>query len=238
MERRLQKVLEEGAAPGSILFIDNVQRMVQASGSNLEIVNVIKFAVGRGELQIIGATTPSHYGKTIDAEAAREWYLQVLELKQSSLPETVAILEGVKARFEAHHQLLIPEEVVNVAAHLAARYGTGRFLPGKALELMDEASSHVRTHYAPVWHAMHELTLQVQQVRKQKEAALADLRFEEALELRYREAELMAQVHKATPLQLPQVTLEDVAGVVATRTGMAVDALVDEERARLAGGAS
>jgi ATP-dependent Clp protease ATP-binding subunit ClpC len=143
-EVRLKRLLHEGSASGAILFIDNVHRLVGAVGTTVEIAALLKLGVSRGEVQLIGATTPSQYAKFIGEDTQREWAFQLLEVKESSLEETVEILMSLKPLYEAHHHLLILDEALDAAAHLSARYIADRSLPGKALDLLDETGSRVR----------------------------------------------------------------------------------------------
>jgi ATP-dependent Clp protease ATP-binding subunit ClpC len=240
VEQRLKKVLAEGASSNSILFIDNVHRIVSAAGTDVEVANVFKLALNRGELQIIGATTPSQYAKHINTDVAREWYLQPVEIKEASLEETIEILRGMKFRYEKHHQLSITDEALNVATHLAARYVTDGFLPDKAIDLMDESSSYVRMHNTANEALIREALLELKEVKKKKQEALEEQRFEDAIALRYREAELEAKLSKlgesgSEASNQPKVTLEDIAEVISLRTGVPRDRLISEERTRLQG---
>ncbi|MCC6455338.1 MAG: AAA family ATPase [Caldilineaceae bacterium] len=240
VEQRLHKVLAEGASSRSILFIDNVHRIVTAAGTDVDIANVFKLALNRGELQIIGATTPSQYAKHISADVAREWYVQPVEIKEASLEETIAILKGVKFRYEDHHQLSITDEALNVAAHLAARYATDGFLPEKAIDLLDESSSYARMHNAANENSLREALLELKEVKKKKQEAVEEQRFDDAIDLRYREVELEAKIaalreHGSTAINQPKLTLEEIAQVVSLRTGVPRDRLIAEERNRLQG---
>jgi ATP-dependent Clp protease ATP-binding subunit ClpC len=238
VEKRLQLIVEKGAAPTSLLFIDNIHRMVAATGSSIDLVNVIKLAINRGELQVIGATTPSQYRKYIDREAARDWYLQPVEIKEASIDETIQILRGLKSRYEAHHQLRIEDESLIVAAHLAAHHLADRFLPEKAIDLLDEASSRVHMRYAEDAEEWRETFVKLKQVRQQKQEAFEAQRFDDAIDFRQREVELEAELanlrdpHNEANKQL-KVTVEDVAEAVALSTGVAIEQLRDEARTHL-----
>jgi ATP-dependent Clp protease ATP-binding subunit ClpC len=240
VEQRLRKVLAEGASSHSILFIDNVHRIVTAAGTDVDIANIFKLALNRGELQIIGTTTPSQYAKHISTDVAREWYVQPVEIKEASLEETIEILRGVKFRYEKHHQLSITDEALNIAAHLAARYGTDGFLPDKAIDLIDESSSYVRMHNAANEDPIREALLELKEVKKKKQEALEEQRFEDAIALRYREVELEAKLSElresgSEASNQPKLTLEEIAEVVSLWTGVPRDRLISEERSRLQG---
>ncbi len=240
IERRLKKVLDEGSSSTSILFIDQIHQIVGAAGTSLDMANVIKLAVNRGDLQVIGTTTPSQFHRYMDTDAAREWYLLPVEVKESSLDETLEILRGVKSRYEAHHQLLITDQALNVAAHLAARYVTDRFLPDKAIDLIDEASSHVRTQKMLNVDEARQTMLELTQVKRLKQEAVEALSFDDAIDFRYREAELEAkleEIHKVGQSAANQasVTMEDIAEVVSKWTGVSQSQIIDEERRRLQG---
>jgi ATP-dependent Clp protease ATP-binding subunit ClpC len=238
--KRLIKLSEEGASTSSILFINNIHRLVAAAGTPIEVANVLKLAVNRGELQVIGTTTPDRYRQYIDTDAAHEWYIQPIEVKEPSLEDAIEILEGVKFRYEKHHQLLITNEALDVAVHLAVRYIAGGFLPDKAFDLLDEASTLVHMHALSDAGELRDTFLKLRQVKKMKEEALAAQRFEDVLELRYQEVELEAKLlelhaNRNEADNQPKVTLEDIAGVVSLRTGVPAARLIDEERARLQG---
>jgi ATP-dependent Clp protease ATP-binding subunit ClpC len=222
-EARLRQMLDVCTATRAILVIDKLPTLVAAANSQVEVANRVKLALTRGELQVIGATTPDRYGKVIGAEAARDWHLQPLLLEEPSPAETIAILQGVQSRYERHHQVVFTAEALQAAVELAVRHGPGRFLPDKALDLLDEAGSRVQMARSPSADAIQALFLGLQQVRRQKAAALENQRLEEALELRRREVELEAKLDElrtsSATDQLPVVTPADIAAVVAQWTG-------------------
>ena len=239
-EERLKKVMEEVISTGAVLFIDEVHMLVGAgaAGSSVDAANILKPALSRGELQVIGATTLDEYRKYIESDAALERRFQPILVEEPTIEETIEILRGVKSRYEDHHKLQITDEALNAAATLAARYVPDRFMPDKAIDVIDEAGSRVRMYKAPHADNLRETFMSLKQLQKQKEEALETQRFDDAIDLRYREVELEA---KLTELRdgwdeddnRPRVTPEDVAEVVAMWTGVPVNRIAGEERERL-----
>jgi ATP-dependent Clp protease ATP-binding subunit ClpC len=239
-EERLKKVIEEVIASGSILFIDEVHMLVGAgaAGSSVDAANILKPALSRGELQVIGATTLDEYRKYVESDAALERRFQPIMINEPSIDETVQILKGVRPRYEDHHKLIITDDAIEAAANLAARYVPDRFMPDKAIDLIDEAGSRVRMYKAPHAANMRETFMDLKKLQKQKEDALETQRFDDAIDLRYREVELEA---KLTELRegwnensnRPKVGAEDIAEVVSMWTGVPVSRIAGEERERL-----
>ncbi len=239
-EERLKKVIEEIIQSGAILFIDEVHMLVGAgaAGSSVDAANILKPSLSRGELQVIGATTLDEYRKYIESDAALERRFQPILVEEPSIEETVQILRGVKARYEEHHKLLITDEALTAAAHLAARYVPDRFMPDKAIDLIDEAGSRVRMYKAPYADNLRETFMSLKKLQKAKEEALESQRFDDAIDLRYREVELEAKLNELREgwnetANQPQVTPEDIAEVVAMWTGVPVSRIAGEERERL-----
>jgi ATP-dependent Clp protease ATP-binding subunit ClpC len=239
-EERLKKVIEEIIQSGSILFIDEVHMLVGAgaAGSSVDAANILKPALSRGELQVIGATTLDEYRKYIESDAALERRFQPILVNEPSIEETVLILRGVKSRYEDHHKLLITEEAIHAAAHLAARYVPDRFMPDKAIDLIDEAGSRVRMYKAPYAANLRETFMNLKKLQKMKEEALETQRFDDAIDLRYREVELEAKLNELREgwneaANQPKVTPEDIAEVVSMWTGVPVSRIAGEERERL-----
>jgi ATP-dependent Clp protease ATP-binding subunit ClpC len=239
-EERLKKVIEEIIQSGAILFIDEVHMLVGAgaAGSSVDAANILKPALSRGELQVIGATTLDEYRKYIESDAALERRFQPILVGEPSIEETVEILRGVKARYEDHHKLVITDEAIEAAASLAARYVPDRFMPDKAIDLIDEAGSRVRMYKAPQAANLRETFINLKKLQRAKEEALDTQRFDDAIDLRYREVELEAKLtelreswNQAT--NQPRVTADDIAEVVAMWTGVPVSRLRGEERERL-----
>jgi ATP-dependent Clp protease ATP-binding subunit ClpC len=239
-EERLKKVIDEIVNSGAILFIDEVHMLVGAgaAGSSVDAANILKPALSRGELQVIGATTLDEYRKYIESDAALERRFQPILVAEPGIEETIEILRGVKARYEEHHKLVITEEAIEAAAHLAARYVPDRFMPDKAIDLIDEAGSRVRMYKAPHAASLRETFISLKKLQKEKEEALETQRFDDAIDLRYREVELQSKLEKLREgwqqvANRPQVTSDDIAEVVAMWTGIPVHRMAGEERARL-----
>ncbi len=239
-EERLKKVIEEIIQSGAILFIDEVHMLVGAgaAGSSVDAANILKPALSRGELQVIGATTLDEYRKYIESDAALERRFQPVLVGEPSIEETVEILRGVKARYEDHHKLIITDEAIEAAANLAARYVPDRFMPDKAIDLIDEAGSRVRMYKAPQAANLRETFINLKKLQRAKEEALDTQRFDDAIDLRYREVELESKLtelreswNQAT--NQPRVTADDIAEVVSMWTGVPVSRLGGEERERL-----
>jgi ATP-dependent Clp protease ATP-binding subunit ClpC len=239
-EERLKKVIEEIIQSGSILFIDEVHMLVGAgaAGSSVDAANILKPALSRGELQVIGATTLDEYRKYIESDAALERRFQPILVNEPSIEETVEILRGVKGRYEEHHKLVITEEALQAAASLAARYVPDRFMPDKAIDLIDEAGSRVRMYKAPYAANLRETFMNLKKLQKMKEEALDTQRFDDAIDLRYREVELEAKLTELREgwnqvTNQPRVTPEDIAEVVSMWTGVPVNRIAGAERERL-----
>ena len=239
-EERLKKVIEEIITSQSILFIDEVHMLVGAgaAGSSVDAANILKPALGRGELQVIGATTLDEYRKYIESDAALERRFQPVTVNEPSVEETIEILRGVKGRYEEHHKLIITEDAIESAAHMAARYVPDRFMPDKAIDLIDEAGSRVRMYKAPFAANLRETFMSLKKLQKQKDEALETQRFDDAIDLRYREVELEARLNELREgwneaANQPKVNPEDIAEVVAMWTGVPVNRIAGEERERL-----
>ncbi len=242
-EERLKKVIEEVKNSGNcVLFIDEMHTMVGAGAAEgaVDAANILKPSLSRGELQTIGATTLDEYRKYVERDAALERRFQPVLIEEPSVEETVEILRGIKSRYEEHHKLNITEDALQAAAHLASRYISDRFLPDKAIDLMDEAASRVRikrsTTPLPVKEAMRVL----ETVRQEKEEAIGGQQYEVAAELRDREIRLNDKLEDLQQSWREErdedratVTEEDIAEVVAMWTGIPVTRLATEETTRL-----
>ncbi|WP_423224400.1 ATP-dependent Clp protease ATP-binding subunit [Candidatus Amarolinea aalborgensis] len=239
-EERLKKVIEEIKNTASILFIDEVHMLVGAgsAGSSVDAANILKPALSRGELQCIGATTLDEYRRYIEGDAALERRFQPVQVFEPTIEETVEILRGVKGAYETHHKLEITEDAIHAAATLAARYVVDRFLPDKAIDVIDEAASRVRMYKAPYARNLRETFVTLKSLQKEKEEALNTQRYDDAIDLRYREVELE---HELDQLRMgwedvdnrPKVMAEDVAEVVSMWTGIPLMRIAGEESARL-----
>lgn len=238
-EERLKKVIDELKNSDSILFIDEVHMLVGAgaAGSSVDAANILKPALARGQLQCIGATTMEEYRKHIESDAALERRFQPVMVDEPSPDESIAILRGIRGRYEEHHRLRISDEAVETAVRLAARYITDRFLPDKAIDLIDEGSARVRMYKSPVQSMLSETQSELQTVREQRRMALAENDQNEAAALKMRERELeehMRQLQREWSQEDDlEVQAEDIAELVAMWTGIPVTSLREEESARL-----
>ncbi len=242
-EERLKKVIDEIKTAGNcVLFIDEFHTMVGAGAAEgaVDAANILKPALARGELQCIGATTLDDYRKHVERDAALERRFQPVLVEEPSVEETLEILRGVKERYEEHHRLTISEEALNSAATLAARYIPDRFLPDKAIDLIDEAASRVRIKHSTVPIALKEARQLEDSVRKDKDSALATQQYDYAAELRQRELQKEEEVKKLEEKwqaeqeqEKPEVTAEHIAEIVSMWTGIPVVQLAGDETSRL-----
>ena len=239
-EERLKKVIEEIKDSGAILFIDEVHMLVGAgsAGSAVDAANILKPALARGEVQCIGATTLDEYRRYIEGDASLERRFQPVLVEEPSIEETVTILQGVRPVYEEHHRLEITNEALEAAATLSARYVPDRYLPDKAIDLVDEAASRVRMYKSPEAASLREAFVNLKVLQKEKADAISEERFDEAIDLRYREVELRHQMDQMRSgwdalAQRPRVTAEDIAEVVAMWTGVPVRRIAGEESERL-----
>jgi ATP-dependent Clp protease ATP-binding subunit ClpC len=241
-EERMKRVIDELKGSKTILFIDELHMVVGAgsAGSAVDAANILKPALSRGELQVIGATTLEEYRKHIESDAALERRFQPVKVEEPSIDETVEILKGIRPRYEQHHQLKITDEALVSAANLATRYVTERFLPDKAIDLIDEASSRVRMYKAPKPPEYVQTDTEIKELVTKKQAAVEQEQFDLAAELLGKETDLREKLNmmkmnwlEATSGTPPKVTSEDIAEVVAMWTGVPVTRIAGEESARL-----
>ena len=242
-EERLKKVIEEiKTARNCLLFVDEMHTLVGAGAAEgaVDASNILKPSLSRGEIQCIGATTVDDYRKYVERDPALERRFQPILVEEPSVEETIEILRGIKERYEEHHQLTISDEASKTAAHLASRYIPDRFLPDKAIDLIDEASSRVRLRHLAPPLSIAELRRALESVRREKEQAIANQQYEYAAELRERELKLEEKVgrmqlewKKEKEVERPTVTPEDVAEVVSMWTGIPVTKLAADETTRL-----
>ncbi|MPY34524.1 AAA family ATPase [Streptomyces adustus] len=239
-EERLKKLLDEVSEHGDglVLFLDEMHTVVGAGGGGegaMDAGNMLKPALARGELHLIGATTVDEYRKHIEKDAALERRFAPILVGEPSVDDTIEILRGLRDRYEAHHQVRITDEAVVAAAELSDRYITSRFLPDKAIDLMDQAAARVRLRAKTPLADTREIEDDIAALNREKDQAVADEEYERAKELRDRikEAEgRLAEVGQAEE-QTPKVTAEDIAEVVSRTTGIPVAQLTEEERERL-----
>ena len=239
-EERLKRVIDELKSSKSILFIDEVHMLVGAgsAGSSVDAANILKPALSRGELQVIGATTLDEYRKHIESDAALERRFQPIMVEEPSVEESIIILQGVKGPYEEHHRLEITQEAVEAAVHLSARYVTDRFLPDKAIDLIDESASRVRMYKSPEALSLKKTVEELRDTRKAHTEAVDEARFDDAQELVQREEKLEEKLANlragwSHSDKSPKVTAEDIAEVVAMWTGIPVMQIAQEESERL-----
>ncbi|MFG2011353.1 ATP-dependent Clp protease ATP-binding subunit [Micromonospora sp. NPDC048868] len=243
-EERLKKVIDEIRAHRDelIVFLDEIHTLVGAGGAGseggMDASNMLKPALARGELRVIGATTLDEYRKSIEKDAALARRFQPVFVPEPTVDDTVAILRGLRDRYEAHHQVRFTDEALVAAAELSDRYVTDRFLPDKAIDLIDQAGARVRLRTRTPASDVRELETQLEEVRRDKEQAVADEQYEKASALRDQLAELEEQIRRARgdeggPSQVPAVGPQEIAEVVSRATGIPISQLTEEERDRL-----
>ena len=242
-EERLKKVVEEIRSSGNcLLFIDEIHTMVGAGAAEgaVDAANILKPSLARGELQTIGATTLDDYRKYVERDPALERRFQPVRVEEPSVDETVEILRGIKARYEEHHELDISDEALRSAATLASRFIADRFLPDKAIDLIDEAASRVRINSSTAPLSVKETSKMLVSVQKEKDEAITSRQYEYAAELRDREANLQEKLgglekdwEEEVGDEKPVVTEENIAEVVSMWTGIPVTRLAATETERL-----
>ncbi|MCQ9202949.1 MAG: ATP-dependent Clp protease ATP-binding subunit [Prochlorococcus marinus CUG1436] len=258
-EERLKKIMEEIKSAGNvILVIDEVHTLIGAGAAEgaIDAANILKPALARGELQCIGATTLDEYRKHIERDAALERRFQPVMVGEPSIEDTIEILKGLRERYEQHHRLKITDDALEAAAHLGDRYISDRFLPDKAIDLIDEAGSRVRLINSKLPPEAKQIDKELRQVQKQKEESVRDQNFDQAGQLREKEMELSAKIKEVLEnkkestagdssepdnsvksdsklLQSPLVSEEDVAHIVASWTGVPVQKLTETESVKL-----
>ena len=242
-EERLKKVIEEIKSSGNcVLFIDEIHTIVGAGAAEgaVDASNILKPSLARGELQCIGATTLDDYRKYVERDPALERRLQPVRVEEPSNDDTIEILMGIRSRYEDHHKVDITDEAIRTAATLAARFIPDRFLPDKAIDLIDEAGSRVRLRGSVTPTSVKDAKESLEQVRKEKDEAIASQQYEQAAELRDRELRhtddldtLEKEWQEGLGKDRAVVTEEDIAEVVSMWTGIPVTRLAAEETERL-----
>jgi ATP-dependent Clp protease ATP-binding subunit ClpC len=238
-EERLKRVIQELKESDAILFIDEVHMLVGAgsAGSAMDAANILKPALSRGELQVVGATTLDEYRKHIESDAALERRFQPILVEEPSEEETIEILKGIRSAYEAHHRLVITDDALDAATTLSARYVSDRFLPDKAIDLIDEASSRVRMYKSPAAKKTKAIMTELRDVRKQYDEAVRDDRETEALDLLEQQEKLEKDLdYYRTTWDRdtgPQVGVDDIAEVVSMWTGVPVMQMAQAESERL-----
>ncbi len=244
-EERLKKIMDEIRQAGNvILVIDEVHTLIGAGAAEgaIDAANILKPALARGELQCIGATTLDEYRKHIERDAALERRFQPVMVGEPTVEETIEILYGLRERYEQHHKLKILDEALEAAAKLSDRYISDRYLPDKAIDLIDEAGSRVRLINSQLPPAAKELDKELRQVLKEKDDAVRSQDFDRAGELRDREMEIKAEIRAIATSKKPDtgtedpgpfVDEEDIAQIVASWTGVPVNKLTESESEKL-----
>jgi len=242
-EERLKRIIEEEKASGNcILFIDEMQTIVGAGAAEgaVDAANILKPSLSRGEIQCIGATTLNDYRKYVEKDAALERRFQPILVAEPTKEETLEILRGIKYRYEQFHRLAISDEALQAATSLATRYIADRYLPDKAIDLVDEASSRVRIKRGNAPVSLTEAKQALESIRKEKEAAVAALQYEYSSELHERELQLVQKIEalekewqSKQELDKPIVAEEDIAETASMWTGIPVVKLTTDETSRL-----
>ncbi|MDD3717318.1 MAG: ATP-dependent Clp protease ATP-binding subunit [Actinomycetota bacterium] len=242
-EERLKKVVKEIRSRGDIiLFIDELHNLVGAGAAEgaIDAASILKPALARGELQTIGATTLDEYRKHLEKDAALERRFQPVLVEEPTVDHTIDILKGLRDRYEAHHRVAITDEALVAAARLAGRYISDRFLPDKAIDLIDEAASRLRIHAMTAPPDFRDLEERLQQIRQEKQAAIAGQEFEKAAGLRDKEKEILSEMEQLEEdWKIPfgshqlQVTDDDIADILSSWTGIPVSQLTEEESSKL-----
>lgn len=242
-EDRLKKVMDEIRQAGNIiLFIDELHTLIGAGGAEgaIDASNILKPSLARGELQCIGATTIDEYRKYIEKDAALERRFQPIQVEEPTVEESIQIIHGLRDRYEAHHRVKITDEAIDAAVKMSDRYISDRFLPDKAIDLIDEAGSKVRLRSFTTPPNLKEIEEQLEAIQSEKESAISSQDFEKAAELRDKEQKLKEERESTKKSweeeknrEQSQVTVEDVALVVAMWTGIPVSKIAEEETAKL-----
>ena len=244
-EKRMERILNEiRKARNIILFIDEIHTLVGAGAAEgaIDASNILKPALARGELQCIGATTLDEYRKYIERDEALERRFQPVMVNEPTVKETIEILKGLRDRYEAFHRVKITDEAIEAAAKLSHRYIQGRFLPDKAIDVMDEAAARVRLQSSVRPKKLKSVESELEQIRKEKEAAIRAQEFEKAAKLRDKEKNLRRilmeertqwEAEKGKKIEEEVVTAKDIAYIVSSWTNIPLRDLTEEESRRL-----
>lgn len=242
-EERLKKALDEMRKAGNIiLFIDEMHTLIGAGAAEgaIDAANILKPSLARGEIQVIGATTLNEYRKYIEKDAALERRFQPITVGEPSVEETILILKGLRDRYEAHHRVTIKDDALEAAANLSHRYISDRFLPDKAIDLIDEAASKKRLKVFTVPPNLKQLEEDIAKLEKEKEEAIRHQEYEKAAKIRDKELKLKTKLEtekkswtSKSEKNNSEVTEEDIAEIIASWTGIPVKQLTEEESQRL-----
>ena len=242
-EERLKKIMDEIRQAGNvILVIDEMHTLIGAGAAEgaIDAANILKPALSRGEIQVIGATTLDEYRKYVEKDSALERRFQTVIIEEPTIDESIQIIKGLKPKYEEHHNLIISDEAIEAAVKLSSKYITDKFLPDKAIDVIDEASSKVRLKVSTLSPEGKELEKELKNLIKEKEDAIRNQEFEKASQLRDEEADMKEQIREMSQqyknehsANKPTVTEEDVAQVIALMTGVPVTKLTEGETERL-----
>ncbi|CAK8054674.1 ATP-dependent Clp protease ATP-binding subunit [Eupransor demetentiae] len=245
-ENRLKQVIEEIEKDGQVIvFVDELHTLIGAGGAEgaIDAANILKPALARGELQMLGATTFDEYQQYIESDAALERRFAQVTVKEPSVEEAIQILQGLRPSFEKYHQVRISDEAIDAAVKLSSRYITGRFLPDKAIDLMDEAAAKVRIDAVDSKTPLMKNQARLVEVQKQKDDAITALKFEEAAQYRQEEMDLRKKIDRSLARKQKaaekgeqyrlQVQTENIAQVVSQQTGVPLTQLERNEKQRL-----
>ena len=242
-EERLKKIMDEIRQAGNvILVIDEMHTLIGAGAAEgaIDAANILKPALSRGEIQVIGATTSDEYRKYIEKDSALERRFQPVIIEEPSIDETIEIIKGLKPKYEEHHNLIISDEAIVAATKLSSKYVNDRFLPDKAIDVIDEASSKVRLKFCTLSPEGKELEKELKDIIREKEEAIRNQEFERASALRDDEANMKDRIREVSEewrrqndANKPTVSEEDVAEVIAIMTGVPVTKLTEGESERL-----
>jgi ATP-dependent Clp protease ATP-binding subunit ClpC len=239
-EERLRRITDEIREHGNelIVFIDELHTLVGAGGGSeggMDAGNMLKPALARGELHIVGATTLDEYRKNIEKDAALARRFQPVLVSEPTVDDALAILRGLRDRYEAHHQVRYADEALAAAVELSDRYITDRFLPDKAIDLIDQAGARVRLRTRTPGRDLRDLQRRVDELQRDKAQAIASEQFERASQLRDEVSDVRHQLERLgdDPSLVPEVTVNDIAEVVSRATGVPVQQLTEEEKDRL-----
>ena len=242
-EERIKKSLEEVRKAGDvILFIDEIHTIVGAGSAEgaVDAANILKPLLARGEIQVVGATTLNEYRKYIEKDAALERRFSQVLVTEPTEEDTIKILEGIRDKYEAHHNVKITDEAIKAAVELSERYINDRYLPDKAIDLMDEAASKVKMQTYTKPDSIKELEAKIEKTSKEKEEAIATQNFETAAKLRDTEKSQKEELQKkqekwknSNNKKVMTLTKEDIAGVIASWTGIPVNKITETENEKL-----
>lgn len=242
-EERMRKLLKELRETGDvIIFIDEIHSIIGAGGAEgaVDAANILKPSLSRGEFQVIGATTLDEYRKYIEKDAALERRFQPVMVEEPSVDDTISILEGLRDRYESHHRVKISDDALVAAARLSSRYITERFLPDKAIDLIDEAAARARLKTMEIPANLKDIEHDLEEVRKEKEAAVTSQEFEKAARLRDTERKISEELEEKKKdwqsrryQEKPLVSFDDIATIVSEWTNIPVTQLTEEETQRL-----